>query len=86
MPWTSMHLANYLPEKSEKGNPVLKSYLVSKRDLHIGGGKIRKVGELIPEAHDFTPRVRQALIGSKDLVGVVVVTPREYKKLSQFET
>lgn len=81
-----MHLANYLPEKSEKGNPVIKSYLVSKRDLHIGDGKVRRVGELVPEAIGFSPRVIQALIGSKDLVGVVVVTPREYKKLSQFET
>ena len=62
---------------------MFKSYLVTKKAMNIGGGKVRQVGELVPEAAGFSPRVIQVLLDSKEMVGVMVVTPREYKKLSQ---
>lgn len=65
---------------------MVKSYLVTKKDMNVGGGKTRKVGELIPEANGFSPRAIQVLLDAKEMIGVVVVTPREYKKLSQLET
>jgi len=79
-------LVDYLPKKTEKGNPVIKSYLVTKRDMKISGGDIRKVGELVPEAINFPPKTVKALLGSNEMVGVVIVTPREYKKLANIET
>ena len=62
---------------------MFQSYLVTKKAMNIGGGKVRLVGELEPEAAGFSPRVIQVLLDSKEMVGVMVVTPREYKKLSQ---
>ena len=59
---------------------MLEMFMVAKKNMHVAG-EVRSPGDLIPEATDFTARAKQRLQDSGELIRVVVVSTREYKKL-----
>ena len=60
---------------------MLELYMVSKKPMALKGGEVREVGQLVPEAVNFTAHTKTALMNTGLLTRVVVVNQKQFKQL-----
>jgi len=60
---------------------MLDLYMVTKKPMTLIGGEVRQPGDLLPEATAFPPRVKKVLLDADEMARVLVVSPKQYKKI-----